>query len=462
MGSNAEIGVEGSFNNTSNFDAGALPTLSVNGLTTNSGQIDLGSEGQLFFIGELTNTGTVSIGESSQTSVSNLTNENDFTFSGLLDLSGNLTNSGINFNSIGGALRFSGTDQQLSSDNALQFTDIFVEGGGNKVTNTLLQVSTSVDLDNGFLDLNGNDLEMMEPSASIIGGTNDSYILNGGIIQRGTGFKNFPLGVEDELTRVEFVDVVDVAADQVYKLTVGRFQPSDAPVSIGPDLIAIYDETDNFPRYYWQLDSIEGDFGGSIVKVFSNSEVNDYLLNTIQEQRNIGAPESRVSIVQANAINGDIDTIPNPDNGTLLPTDGYITLNDPLTIVESIPDVITSDLPFTMNILSLAKGGLVPEDGVYYLPNAFSPQALDQQDQVIRVYGERIDETADFIFQVFDRRGLLVYEATDFLTASTVGWDGTNSRNGAEVEGGTYSYRLQLQFTNGRTVDKIGTINYIK
>jgi hypothetical protein len=88
--------------------------------------------------------------------------------------------------------------------------------------------------------------------------------------------------------------------------------------------------------------------------------------------------------------------------------------------------------------------------------------AMDEADRVIRVYAERVDEAADFSFQVWNRQGLIVYETDDFNQANAVGWDGTNSRNGAEIEGGTYSYRVRLQFSTGRVIDEIGTINYIK
>jgi len=462
FGANAQVTVGGNLSSSAQFESGTASVVEISGNMENDGVMDFGDDLVLTVGGTFVNAGSFSNGTNGQLNLIDLENQSDFTHSGQMVLAGNLTNSGTNFNTIDASLLLSGANQTMTHNGTYQFIDVTVQGGGVKSFDNKLEVSNSVDLLSGIIDLGTNDLEMVTASGSILGGDDLSYIRNGRVVQRGTGFKNFPLGLNGELTRVEFEEVQDTGNEQVYGLRVNQFQLEDAPIFIGPDLIALFNEQDMFQRYYWVLDSIQGDFGGSLVRAFSNNDLNEYLLNEIEEQRNSGALESRVSIVQADNLNGDQDSIPNDENGDLLPTDGYETLNDPLVLPDNTATEILSDFPLTKPFFTLAKAGVVPESGVFYVPNAFSPQALDPADQVIKVLAERVDESAEFLFQVFNSRGLVVYETDNFNEANTVGWDGTNSRNGNEVERGTYTYRLRLQFTNGSTVDEVGTINYIK
>lgn len=91
---------------------------------------------------------------------------------------------------------------------------------------------------------------------------------------------------------------------------------------------------------------------------------------------------------------------------------------------------------------------LIVEDRVdVFLPNAFSPNGDDQNDQWL-LFGnplqiERIEELL-----IFDRWGNMLFQATDWpINSERHGWDGTF--RGQLLDTGVYAYSIRLRLVNG-------------
>jgi hypothetical protein len=120
---------------------------------------------------------------------------------------------------------------------------------------------------------------------------------------------------------------------------------------------------------------------------------------------------------------------------------------------------VTSSLPATSGILAIAAEGFA-EERALYVPNALSPAAPDPEDQVVKVYGQQIVDEG-FIFRIYNRWGLLVYETDSFTEANSVGWNGESS-NGDDESIGVYHYTLAGKFSSGKPFSRQGTIKVIR
>jgi gliding motility-associated-like protein len=87
-----------------------------------------------------------------------------------------------------------------------------------------------------------------------------------------------------------------------------------------------------------------------------------------------------------------------------------------------------------------------------FLPNAFRPTGLNR---VFRPVGNYIDQT-NYLFQVFDRWGRLVFETSNF----NEGWDG--SYNGRAMPSGVYVYLLNYQLGDGSLASLKGSFTLIR
>ena len=92
-----------------------------------------------------------------------------------------------------------------------------------------------------------------------------------------------------------------------------------------------------------------------------------------------------------------------------------------------------------------------------FIPSAFAPSALNPEDQVFKIYGEKLS-AENFRLQIFDKWGLLVFETDDFVEANTIGWNGQKNNTGAEMPTGVYTYTVDGQFDIGVTIDQVGTV----
>jgi gliding motility-associated-like protein len=87
-----------------------------------------------------------------------------------------------------------------------------------------------------------------------------------------------------------------------------------------------------------------------------------------------------------------------------------------------------------------------------FIPNAFTPGG---KNPVLRPQYIYIDINKYF-FAVFNRWGQKVFETSD----PQAGWDGTY--NGSIAPEGNYVYSVRIYGTNGREIEKNGTVTLLR
>jgi gliding motility-associated-like protein len=88
----------------------------------------------------------------------------------------------------------------------------------------------------------------------------------------------------------------------------------------------------------------------------------------------------------------------------------------------------------------------------FYVPNAFVPQGLNNIFIPVNVYVN----TGDYLFIVYNRWGMKVFETTD----PNEGWDG--NIQGEPGRQGVYVYSIQYKDAEGKVVEKYGTVTLLR
>jgi gliding motility-associated-like protein len=88
----------------------------------------------------------------------------------------------------------------------------------------------------------------------------------------------------------------------------------------------------------------------------------------------------------------------------------------------------------------------------FFVPSAFTPNG-DGVNDAVMVYGNSIKKV---LFTIFDRWGEKVFESNHL----SMGWNGTYL--GSPMPSGVYSYNAEVEYLNGETKNKKGSITLIK
>jgi hypothetical protein len=96
-----------------------------------------------------------------------------------------------------------------------------------------------------------------------------------------------------------------------------------------------------------------------------------------------------------------------------------------------------------------------------YVPNAFNPNALNPENQVVKVYGNNVAEDG-FYFKIVNRWGKVMYETKSFSEANMVGWNGVNNNTGESLELNVFTYLLRGKFIEGEEFVRVGTVTLVK
>ncbi|MEM7550585.1 MAG: gliding motility-associated C-terminal domain-containing protein [Bacteroidota bacterium] len=426
------VTINGTLTNQGDFNGNGPSEITISNDLQNGGSLETGDQSNLTVEGQLSNTGSMNTGVSSSYFIGqSFLNSNQFFNTGLLVLGEDFNNTGT-YNGVQGSLELNGPQAQLvNSNDSIGFVDLIMNGAEG-IFNVPVGVSGSLDLINGIIRFDDpqNEIWILE-NAQVFGGSENSFV-EARMVRVGTGFRNFPVGVNGTFALVELEDVMGTSP--VYAIQAFEPLPSDATIDRTLQAVS--------PLRYWILDKISGEFMGSILRV---RETPDLALEDLEPVQNAEAEFNKPVIAQSDTLEGD-----------------YRTMNDFETVESTVDGLIVSDSLLSSRFFAIGIGPTIPPDGVLFIPNTFSPLASDPEDQVVKVYAERIDETAEFSFRIFNRAGLMVFETNDFVEANTIGWSGMNSRTGEEVPGGNYTYTILLTFENGRTIDEIGSISYVR
>lgn len=102
-----------------------------------------------------------------------------------------------------------------------------------------------------------------------------------------------------------------------------------------------------------------------------------------------------------------------------------------------------------------------PTKEIIFVPNVFSPLETDEDNQRLKIYGTDLSED-NFLFEVYNRWGEVVYSTNSLSEAQTMGWNGSKNNSGDYLSGGTYTYKVEGQYTNGSPFNLIGSATLLR
>lgn len=369
-------------------------------LLSNKGQeIFIGTNALVTIQGSVQNTGT-------------LTNN------GEIVLTGDWENDGA-YRANNGALVFAGKDQNIDHNGA-DIYELVIEGGGEKVFVSDATVSGKLYLTDGIITPE-KDVKLLAKASSAIHGGNTKAYINGAFYQEGGGTKRFPIGKNGHYSPVE----LQLYGNPVVGFEV--FEPNPAThFSLELRMVS--------RLKYWQQHLISGQIeeGSSIT-----------LPMFIEE----GGTDPEAMVIAGTSLQ-----------------DGTYKLLETLDYSGTVNNgIITGLLTPSFEIFALGLLAESPEERALYIPNAFAPfsQTASLEDARVKVYGKEISHE-DFLFRVYNRWGVLVYETLSYDEAKTEGWDGTNKDTGRPEMMGSYKYIMKGKFNSGKPIEKTGSIHLIR
>lgn len=353
------------YNSSSNY------TLTIVGTITISGTLDLNSgSGMKTFTGNITiNSGGVLI-EKGNASIYFLGNiSNDGTYTNLLNT------TGIHYVSNTNAV-ISGTGTS-NSNIGVTFNRVTFDGGGTKILNCPLTVSTLLTLTSGIIDATSNDLSFTS-SASVTGASDASHV-KGVVNKNTTNTSQFIFPVGDGTTYSPIAITPNSTSSTNWEVTYSNAAYSDLSIDAsGLDHVS--------SNEYWDLNRVSGT-ANAVVEIWWTSvdNVTDY---------------NDLAIAHYNGV--DWEMIATSPYGTNI--SGYIRSQGP----------VTNFSPFTIGTTS----------NVNALPVAlvmFKGEEVDQKNKLIwQVASEKnvdyfiIEKTKDG--QFFEFVGSSVSDQLDFET----------------------------------------------
>lgn len=320
-----------------------------------------------------------------------------------------------------GAMVLRGVDQQIDHKGNEIF-ELVIEGSGEKVFLSDANISGELYLEDGIIKpLPG--VKLMAKSGAIVSDGHLSAYVDGAFYQQGSGKKLFPIGKNGNYSPVTLN--LEGAAVLGYEV----FGPN-------PNPYFSFEIRDISRVQFWQQTLISGDIGtGSLITLPMQWENTEEI--ALEELIIAGADS----------------------NGNYAPLETY----DYSGFINS--GFITSSLLEGKKLFALGLTAERPEERTIYIPNAFAPkQFLAQEngeDDRIKVYGKEIS-AEDFLFRIYNRWGVLVYQTTSYEEASTVGWNGINQQTGKLESIGSFKFMLKGKYNSGRTIEKTGSIHLIQ
>ena len=319
-----------------------------------------------------------------------------------------------------GALVLTGNNQQVNHNGAVH--ELVIDGTGEMLFTSDVAISGSLFLENGFLTPAPGVRVTAQPGATVSEGYTRSFV-NGPFYHQGSGVKLFPVGKNGTYSPV----VVDLGESPVIGFEVFESNQSS---------YFSFELRDVFRTRYWQQTLVSGRVGeGASITL------------PLEWYRDEDVERDEIVIVAAGS-NANYQPLPT------IGANGFVNSG-----------TITASLNDQFSIFTMGRLAERPEERTIYVPNAFAPDhalaGQNGEDDRIKVYGKEISEEG-FLFRIYNRWGVLVYETTSYLEASTKGWDGSSGHTGKKESMGSYKYMLKGKYNSGRLIEKSGSIHLIR
>jgi len=340
-----------------------------------------------------------------------LTNTGFFQNNGSFFLSGDWTNSST-YQGIG-LVSFEGINQAINNNNqSIEY--LIINGGGIKILQQNLVVNKQIDFNNGVFSVLSSDTLLIGINGSINGGSVNSYV-DGALFSRGTGYKFFPVGKNGKYHPVELLEIKGL--DPLIAIEVQEDLPNvktSGKATIQRDI-------------YWTRKTISGFFEDSPI--------------TLGYSTNTSINPLRIVIAEAAQVTDEFSIIEN------------VTLQ-----TNNSVDVVKSRKALTGNIFALGEL-LVDPPRQQYLSTTLSPNGQNPANRVIKVFGDNPDPSY-FLFEVFNRWGVKIFESQSYASMTTDGWDG--KQQGTQLSSGAYPFSLRMTDAFGNPFQQTGFINIIQ
>jgi len=118
---------------------------------------------------------------------------------------------------------------------------------------------------------------------------------------------------------------------------------------------------------------------------------------------------------------------------------------------------------------TLSEDNCIAIDSVYidvrvvrklYIPSAFTPNGDNNNDDFL-VFGSQPYVEQINLFQIYDRWGNVLFEASDFQPNDPLfSWDGTYQNRA--MKPGAYTYMISVLYLDGEVITYSGTISLIR
>jgi hypothetical protein len=343
-------------------------------------------------------------------------NEGFIQHQGILSFTGSWTNTSVYQGS--GTLAAVGANPQTISNNRQAVSKFLIDGIGIKRIVGFLPITNELTLLSGLVSTTSNDTLLLQQSALATGGSEISYV-DGALFSAGSGYKFFPIGKNGNYNAVALNDITGI--NPVFSLEMFENIPT----------IQIPFRTNYFPAIYWKRTQVSGTFSSSPITIHYN----------IPERY---TDSHEVEILQSVSL-----------------AEPFSALHDVDVVFQNGLDLVSTDDPLTGNFFvvgnSIPIGGV---EGEFYFSTSLSPKASNKENSAIRVFGNKLDDE-DFLFQVYNRWGLLVFESTSLQDMIDAGWDGTQKNGGNAVPAGAYPYLFKAKLKTGEVLEKKGVITLV-
>lgn len=317
-----------------------------------------------------------------------------------------------------GTLILSGDRAQTISNNTNAVYHLVVDGQGPKTINGKLPVTNRLDLSLGIINTTANDTLFLSQTAAIGGGSVESHV-NGPLLYEGSGYRFFPVGKNGGYYPVDLLNITGV--NPVTSLEVIE----NLPAINAPSAITLY------PDVYWVRKSARGTFISSLVAI--GYQIPDNYTN-----------RHNLEIVQGDALDQPFSAL------------GDVTVE----YGDAVDKVVSSEA-LTGSVFALGES--IPVDGIpgeFYFSTSLSPNAIEADNRFVRIFGNQL-QANDFLFMVYNRWGLMVYENRSLEFMITKGWDGRHKGDGNMLPAGAYPFVLKAVKKTGEVIEQKGIISIV-
>ncbi|MEN7550820.1 hypothetical protein AAG747_23065 [Rapidithrix thailandica] len=345
----------------------------------------------------------------------NVLNEGTLHNSGKIYVNNNFINQGI-FNAQSGSIVIHGDTDQSIDFKKDTIHEIEVNGVGHKYFRGQVFVNNSLKLLKGIVRPDTGARLILSDAIIIEGGDEESYV-EGILFHEGTTDKFYPIGINGMYSPVYLSNILGNNPVLGFEI----HQPNSF-TNESKELKKIS------TQYYWEKFIIGGNLDSATLTL--NYQPDESLLpKQIQDLVVAGLDETIGFRNLGGSHEGDLTSA-----------------------------LITSQIRISDE--SFFTLGIPSTDITLFIPNALSPLAPHPEDQVVKVFVNRLIPD-DFHFKVFDHRGIIVFYSNSFHQMNEEGWDGINIHSGKYLSPGVYHYVIQGT-VYGDKFSKAGKVTVIR